>query len=135
MDMNDRGPDELERRAREWFDASVAGIDAVDSSRLQRARQRALEIAARSRPSTHGARWVPAGAIAAGLLAAALLLRAPTGDGPPLPEPSATGTAETIEALDLLAAGEDLDLATEADLDFYEWVAAAAEAPAGDGVG
>jgi hypothetical protein len=74
------------------------------------------------------------GALAAGLLAAALLLRAPTVEGPPLPQAS-SAAAESIETLDLLIAGEDLDLATEADLYFYEWVAAAAETPAGDGMG
>jgi hypothetical protein len=51
-----------------------------------------------------------------------------------LPQAS-SAAAESIETLDLLVAGEDLDLATEADLDFYEWVAAAAETPAGDGMG
>jgi hypothetical protein len=36
------------------------------------------------------------------------------------------------DSLELLAAGEDLDLATEADLDFYVWVELAT---ADDGVG
>ncbi len=36
---------EFERRAHELFDASVAGLDAQSRSRLNRSRQRALDIA------------------------------------------------------------------------------------------
>ena len=133
--MNDLRSDELERRAREWFDSSVAGINAADSSRLHDARRRALEAATPARGAARWSRWAPAGAVAAGLLAAALLLRAPSGSPPQLPQVSSPAGAETIEALDVLVAGEDLELATEADLDFYEWVAAAADTPANDGVG
>jgi hypothetical protein len=63
------------------------------------------------------------GALAAGLLAAALLLQSPSQTGLPA-QVAATTTSTNVqqESLELLTAGEDLDLATEADLEFYAWV-------------
>ena len=128
--MNDQQhrPDEdaeFERRAREAFDASVEGLDAASRSRLNRARQQAL-AAARGRAGWTGNRWwttwAPAGAMAAAVFAAVLLWRSPAPD-----EGSAVTAANPSvdvqpDPLELLAAGEDLDLAAEADLDFYAWV-------------
>jgi hypothetical protein len=140
MDMNDQRhrPDEdadFERRARAAFDASVDELDAATRSRLNRARQRAL-AAATGRADASGSRWwatwAPAGAVAAAALAAVLLWRSPA------PEDVTAVTAANPpndvqqDPLELLAAGEDLDLAAEADLDFYAWVELAT---ADDGVG
>jgi len=122
---------EFERRAQETFRRSVDDLDAATLSRLNRSRQRALEAAQGS--NRHGSRWLlwaPAGALAAGVLAAALLLRT-TPDTPATVAVSAPADTQP-EAFDLLAAGEDLELATEADLDFYAWVELAT---ADDGVG
>ena len=127
----DRQQAEFERRAQETFRRSVADLDAATLSRLNRSRQRALEAAQGS--NRHGSRWLlwaPAGALAAGVLAAALLLRT-TPDTPATVAVSAPADTQP-EAFDLLAAGEDLELATEADLDFYAWVELAT---ADDGVG
>jgi hypothetical protein len=127
----DRQQAEFERRAQDAFRSSVDDLDAATLSRLNRSRQRALEAARGS--NRHGSRWLmwaPAGALAAAVLAAALLLRT-TPDTSTTVAVSAPADAQP-EAFDLLAAGEDLELATEADLDFYAWVELAT---ADDGVG
>jgi hypothetical protein len=118
---------ELERRARELFDASVAGIDAPTRSRLNRARQHALEIAAGERRVFRVWRTgFAAGAVAAIVLVAALLWRGPDQSAAP-----ALGTQVAAEssspALELVSANdEDLRLAAaEEDLEFYAWVDAA----------
>ena len=121
---DDRDDAELERRARTVFKASVDELDAATLSRLNRARQQALAVAAgRNRAGWRWSVWAPVGALAAGLLAAVLLLRSPSEVGAPV-QVAATPTSADVQQdpLELLTAGEDLDLATEADLDFYAWV-------------
>ena len=120
----DRDDAELERHARTVFQASVNELDAATLSRLNRARQQALALAAgRNRAGWRWSVWAPVGALAAGLLAAVLLLRSPSEVGAPV-QVAATPTSADVQQdpLELLTAGEDLDLATEADLDFYAWV-------------
>ena len=117
----------FERQAREAFDDSVAHLDAATLSRLNQSRQRALEAA---RGRAHETRrgwwtWAPAGALAAAALVAVLLVR-----GPSAPDTVATNAAKpapattdaVLDPLTVLAAGDDLELAAEADLDFYAWV-------------
>jgi hypothetical protein len=137
MDMSeepqDRHAAEFERRAREAFRTSVDDLDAATLSRLNQSRQKAL---AAVQGSSHGRNrwltWAPAGALAAGVLAAVLLWRAPPDANAP-PTVASSSPADTQQdPIELLAAGEDLDLATEADLDFYVWVELAT---ADDGVG
>ena len=123
---------ELERRARQAFDASVESVDAQARSRLNQARQRALAAvpgapgAAQAKRGRHGwAAWAPAGALAAGVLVAALVLRGPVGgEGSPVAShPAALGQ----EPLEMLAAGEEFEIATsDEELEFYEWVDLAA---------
>lgn len=129
----DRHDAELERRARDAFRASVDDLDAATLSRLNRSRQEALAAA---QGSSHGRNrwltWAPAGALAAGVLAAVLLWRAPPDANAPPTVASGSPALSQQDSLELLAAGEDLDLATEADLDFYVWVELAT---ADDGVG
>ena len=126
--MNDQHDDhdaaELERRAREAFKDSVDGLDSATLSRLNRSRQLALAAAAgRDRTGWRWKVWAPAGALAAGVLAAALLLQSPTRTGLPAPvAATASSTDVQQDPLELLTAGEDLDLAAEADLEFYAWV-------------
>jgi hypothetical protein len=126
--MNDQHDDhdaaELERRAQEAFKDSVDGLDSDTLSRLNRSRQLALAAAAgRDRTGWRWKVWAPAGALAAGALAAALLLQSPTRTGLPAPvAATATSTDVQQDPLELLTAGEDLDLAAEADLEFYAWV-------------
>ncbi|MGL6222945.1 MAG: hypothetical protein ACRC6L_05110 [Steroidobacteraceae bacterium] len=94
-------------------------------SQLNQSRQRALAAAAgeRSQSSSRWWAWAPAGALAAAALVAVLLLRAPAepdvNGGPVV---VAAAADQTLDPLVLMAAGDDLELATEADLDFYAWV-------------
>ena len=131
---DERAAAELERQVRNVFQASVDDLDAATLSRLHRSRQQALDVTAgRKRSGWRWTVWVPAGALAASVLAAALLLRSPSETG--APEPVAvipTNADAPQDPLELLTAGEDLDLATEADLEFYAWVELAT---ADDGVG
>lgn len=108
----------FETRAREVFDESVAALDARTRSRLNHARQAALdELRTPQRRTWRG--WAPAGAFAVAILAAALLLRAPDDATPPQ---VAEGSAADVGVVEIVASGEDLDLASE-DLEFYDWLA------------
>jgi len=131
---DDRDDAGLERRARAAFQASVDELDAATRSRLNRARQQALAaVDGRNRAGWRWTVWAPVGALAAGLLAAALLLRSPSEVGAPVQVASTPASVDVPQdPLELLTAGEDLDLATEADLDFYAWVELETAA---DGVG
>ncbi|MEY2920633.1 MAG: hypothetical protein RL261_1938 [Pseudomonadota bacterium] len=131
---DDRDDAELERRARTAFQASVDELDAATLSRLNRARQQALAaVDGRNRAGWRWTAWAPVGALAAGLLAAVLLLRSPSETGAPVQVAATPASADVPQdPLELLTAGEDLDLATEADLDFYAWVELESVA---DGVG
>jgi hypothetical protein len=101
----------LERRARELFDASVEALDAETRSRLARARRAAITgLESRRRPTTATA------------LVAVLVWRAPEEAAPAVAQ-SVNGDA--VDAFELVAAGEDLDLVAE-DLAFYEWLDVAA---------
>ena len=130
---DDREPElqGLERRARDAFDASVDSLDAHTRSRLNQARQRALAAATAAHGSNDARRrwsaWAPAGALAAGVLVAALMLRGPV-DGDRAPAVAASHPAALAqEPLELLAAGEEFEIATsDEELEFYEWVEVAA---------
>lgn len=123
---------DFERRARACFDASAEGIDASARSRLNRSRQRALEIAA-GKPSFAGT-WragALAGAMAASVFVAALLWRVADEPGHAPLDATVVADEAPSQSLEVLAANEeDLRLAAaEEDLDFYAWVEAAAAAP------
>jgi hypothetical protein len=127
---------ELERHARDVFKASIDELDSATLSRLNQSRQQALAAAAgRHRSGWRWSLWAPVGALAAGVVTAALLLQSPSQMG--LPVQVATTAASNNgqqDPLELLTAGEDLELATEADLEFYAWVALETTDD-GDGVG
>jgi hypothetical protein len=117
-DMTERNQD-LERRSRAAFDESVAALDGATRSRLARARELALEEArhsARPRLST----WVPIGAAAAATVMAIALWSSRNAGLGTEPAP--------FEELDIVAAGDDLDMMDE-DPAFYAW---AADEPADD---
>jgi hypothetical protein len=119
----DERTDGLEQRAREVFDESVAALDAQTRSRLNHARQAALdELRAPQRWSWRG--WAPAGAFAVAVLAAVLLWRAPDDAAP---SRVAEGGAAEVDVVEIVASGEDLELASE-ELEFYEWLAVQPEA-------
>ena len=126
-----REDEDLERRAREAFDASVAGLGAATQSRLRQARMRALQASAWNSPRLACVRryaWMPATVVAA--LLAVWVLRGP--DEAAQPE-----LAASVTDLDILLAEEDLDVFEE--LEFYTWLEEQPELEtpesAGDGVG
>ena len=124
------GGTDFEQRVRAAFDESVASMDAATLSRLRRARHQALDATAKAaKPAVGWRTFAPVGALAAGVLAAALLLRMPTDDtGRAGATASRAPQSAAQEPLELLAAGEDFELATaEEDLDFYAWIELAAE--------
>jgi hypothetical protein len=111
----------LERHARELFEASARELDAGTASRLARARAAAVaELDSSRRPAWQ---WAAPVAVAASAALVAVLLTRPSGE-PPAPV-AASDAAAGIEALELLAAGDDLDLAAE-DPEFYAWLELAA---------
>ncbi len=126
MMTEDHGFESFERRARAVFEAGADALDAPTLARLQAARQRAVAVATgttRSRGARRG--WI-AGTLAASVLAAALLLRLPGGTAPEPGVVAADPATAGRESLEMLAAGEEFEIATaDEDLEFYEWVAAA----------
>jgi hypothetical protein len=121
--MSARGEElsNFERQSRLVLEESVRRIDGRVRSRLNQARQAAVEAAARRRPVF----WryftlVPtAGAVAAALLVALVLWR---GDGHGERVGPLTGDTHPGD-LELIADGEALDLVQEGDGSgsFYEW--------------
>jgi hypothetical protein len=115
---------DFERNARRVLEESVARIDARTRSRLNQARQLAVEAAAaRHRPWWRSFAFMPAAgaATAALLLAVMLWQREPIVGEPPL-----EGRTPAVEDIDLLADAEGLDLVEGWDgpgPGFYEWAA------------
>lgn len=114
--MNDDKDDRLVRRARTLFDDSVGELDAERLSKLNRARQQALEELDR-RPAFGGwTRLLPAGgAAAAAVLVALLVLRT---DEVAIDLPVAPTTAETD--FELLIDEDSFEMLE--DLEFYSWM-------------
>ena len=128
---------EFEQRARELFDASVDGLDAAHALAAATRLGRRLPTKSSGAHRSPWRTWAPAGALAAAALVAVLLWRAPdTTDASPAQQAQvqpSTATDASGDAAEILAAGDDLDLAAE-DLDFYEYVAVATD-DSGNGVG
>ena len=121
--MSEKARDaQLAECIRRRLDEDVSGLDDATLSRLRRARRLAVSAAAEGRPG----RWrsvrlfdrptgdwlVPAGAFAsivATALALSLLVAEPD-----------DGLAREVEDLDLLTAGEELELYE--NLEFYQWL-------------
>lgn len=118
--------DRFEARARAVFDEGVERIDGGTRSRLTQARYAA--VAELGRQVTWRSPWLPTAAVAAvSVLAVALWLH----PGVPGDAPSSLSAAALVDDLELLAAGDDLDLLQE-DLEFYAW---AAQAEMDNGIG
>ena len=118
MEEQDDRLEQTRRRAREVFDASVESLDAETRTRLSRARFEAIEAANGAR-STGWRTWVPAAAVAATVIVAVAIWRAPERTESPVAVAASGDTA--LDAVDMLADGEALDL-VENDLAFYEWL-------------
>ena len=112
----------LEQRAKQLFDDSVDGLDAATLSRLNQARQKALEASTRRTPPL--LRWAPVGGLATAAAVAMLLMQSPTTIQPPV-------DAGAVEFEILLS---DDKFGKLEDLEFYEWIDLADEA-GGDSVG
>jgi hypothetical protein len=123
---------ELERSAKQAFDASVRELDAATRQRLVQARERALEGAGGNRLGL-GWSWslAPGGAVAAAALVAVLLVAHRE-------RPEIGPQQVAASDLEILLGQEDLAMLDD-DIEFYSWLEDQPElAPGGangDGVG
>jgi hypothetical protein len=130
---------DFERQSRRVLEESVLRIDGRVRSRLNQARQAAVEAAAAQRRPLLSRFFtlVPtAGAVAAALMVALVLWhREPGGPmgQPQIVEPPLAQT-QTEDVLDLMADGEGLDMVQDGDGSgsFYEWAADQSEAGGGE---
>jgi len=130
--MNDKvqpgAESELERRSRAMFQESVEGLDMRVRSRLNQARNSALDAAAaaRRRPWFFQTKvWTPAvGLSAAVLLGAGLWFGAPLGSRGTVAEQPGLEDLEIVAASDE-GSGDALDM-LQNDLDFYDFADKAA---------
>jgi hypothetical protein len=127
--MNELEPkDSFEERSRALFQDSVESLDFALRSRLTRARNAAIEAAAKNRPtwfSRIGVR-MPAGVTAAAVLGAVLWLGSPWGQH----AVTVADGQSNFEDLELLASSEEgsgdaLDMLQD-DIEFYDWADKAA---------
>ena len=125
----------FERRARAVLEESLTRVDARTRSRLNRARQAALEAAASRPPYWRSFSALPiAGVVAAGVLAVALALFMHGGIHQ---APRTEASQPSLEVLDMLADDDSITFMQNYDHSFYEWAASqadtgGAEAGAGD---
>lgn len=129
---------EMAARARQVFNASIEDLDAATRSRLAQSRATAIRTAraGRDRAWARPSRLVPLGAAVAAVIAVALIWqRSDTRVAPVAPVGQVE--AAVVDDLDILLAGEDLDLFE--DLEFYTWLLEQPElleaADGGDGSG
>jgi hypothetical protein len=116
-------PTEFERNARAVLEESVSRIDGRTRSRLNQARQAALEAAGprHRRPWWRSFGLMPAtGVVAAALLVSVMLWHREPAVGV---SPVLEGRVPAVEDMDLLADSEGLDLIEGWDGPFYEWAA------------
>jgi hypothetical protein len=123
---------DFERLSRQALEESVLRVDGRVRSRLNQARQAAVEAASTRRRPLFSRLFtlVPtAGAAAAAVLVAMILWH----HAPQLELPGAV-EGQKVEDLDLLADGEALDLVQDGDGSgsFYEWAADQTEAAGGE---
>ena len=112
----DEQPGQLEQRSRQLFDVQVASLDARTLSRLNRARQAALEVADTRRVVMP--RWlVPASSVAAFALIAMVTFQYTHVATQPNSNMQATSAMEDME---IIASTDELDLLQ--NVDFYDWL-------------
>jgi hypothetical protein len=106
-------PDPFEDRSRELFDESVERLDARTRSRLNQARQRALEEAGKNSKRRY---WIaaPLGGLAAAALVALILVR-------PGGEATTDDGAMALDDFDIVADADNFELIQ--DVEFYSWLA------------
>jgi len=103
----------LEQRTRDVFDQHTASLDAHTLSRLNQARQIALNVVRKDK-SAAMPRWLmPAGSVAALALVATMTFHFSRSTGVnPAP------TLSPLEDMEIIASNEDIDLLQ--DVDFYD---------------
>jgi len=124
---------DFERNSRLILEESVQRIDGRVRSRLNQARQAAVEAAAARRRPVF---WrfftlVPTAGIAAAAILVAMVL---WHRGPGIEVASNETARPTVEDMDLLADGEGMDLVEDGDGsgNFYEWAADQSEGNGGE---
>lgn len=105
------GDEKRAERARQLLDESVEHLDAATLSRLNQARQQALEAATRHKRWGRGSWLVPAGGLAAAFLAAVIWWPQATMDVAPVPP---------VEDLEILVSADSLEMLE--DLEFFMWL-------------
>ena len=111
----------LEERTKLLFDESLSSLDPQTCSKLTRARYRALEELEASAPAGWRPRWIPAGVLAAGVLAVIVLWQ-----GQPAVSPE-TQAFDVVALSDLEIILGDGDLGMLQELEFYAWLDEQAE--------
>lgn len=109
-ESNDKVDERIAADAKQAFDQSVDGLDAATLSRLNRARQAALEELAQ--PNRGWQQWMPATGLAAVVLLAVFAFRGPA-------ELDVINTSATD--LEILLSEENIEMLE--DLEFYSWLA------------
>lgn len=111
----------LEERTKLLFDEGVLSLDPQTRSKLTRARYRALEELEASAPAGWRPRWIPAGVLAAGVLAVVMLWQ-----GQPAVSPETTAfDVAALSDLEIILGDGDLGMLQE--LEFYAWLDEQAE--------
>lgn len=119
----------LEQRSRDLFNERIEHLDGRTRSRLNQARQKALD-AIRPESRTAGLRWLAPGAVAALTLVALVSWQVmrPMNDAE---MNSSTAIASTVDDLEIITADEELELLQ--NMDFYAWVESEVDAPVNSG--
>lgn len=112
--MSSPEKDSLEERSRELFENSVERLDAHTRSRLNQARQRALDEVKKGATRRY---WLaaPLGGLAAAALIALVMIR--SGD----PGSKSEGDTMSLDDLDIVADTDSFELIR--DVEFYSWLA------------
>lgn len=109
-------PDPFEERSRELFEESVERLDARTRSRLNQARQQALDEVKKGRVRRY---WLaaPLGGLAAAALVALVLIR----PGTESLAPNGENGSALLDDFDIVADADNFELIQ--DVEFYSWLA------------
>jgi hypothetical protein len=115
--VNDPTPDPLEQRSRELFEDSVSRLDARTRSRLNQARQQALNELNKGTTRRY---WLaaPLGGLAVAALIAVVMMT-----GRETLPARQDATALPLDDFDIVADADSLELLQ--DVEFYSWLAEA----------
>lgn len=113
--VNTSSPDPLEQRSRELFEDSVERLDARTRSRLNQARQAALNEMKKGATRRY---WlgVPLGGLAAAALVAVVLISGRTS-----PPPQPDNGSLLLDDFDIVADTDSIEMLQ--DVEFYSWLA------------